>query len=50
MTDVKLIIIKDHGDGEFNIQLDIDFTIYEPTTSLEEIKTRFEKLMLEYAI
>jgi len=50
MSETKLKVLTDFGDGEKHINVSCDFTVYIPSQSLESIQADFEKLMMKYAI
>ncbi len=50
MTDLQCTIIKDHGNGEVEIEITTRFTIYRPTMSIAEIKRKFQDAIDTFAI
>ena len=50
MSGVDWNIIKDHGDGEVEINITANFTYYRPKADLVDMLADFRAIMEKYAI
>lgn len=50
MSEMTYKIIKDHGDGEIEIEVVLRFVIYKPNTSVLDATEKIQSAMDEIAI
>jgi hypothetical protein len=50
MAELTQKVIKDHGDGEVEIEVTARFTIYTPTTPRDKVNREFHEVMEKFAI
>lgn len=50
MSEITQKVIKDHGDGEVEIEVTARFTIYTPTTPMFTLSREFHEVMERFAI
>jgi hypothetical protein len=50
MAEITQKVIKDHGDGDFDIEVPARFTFYTPTTPRDKVNREFHDVMERFAI